>query len=193
MVFTLLLNVLALNLVVFLLVIFIRFFKRWGRNGYLIYAGISLVLSILTLSLGLNTSNPLLFQAWFSILSGFCAWTVSEMANEAGMLEIEKGDGSLHFLMVLLLTLVAWTHLPLAMQFGVAIFLMNWGGHIIIFTGRHLIGKKRLTPIVDIVSILIVFGEIIYVFVTGGNPISTLWSATWVWIAISMIVFSRLF
>ncbi len=193
MIFLLLLNILALNLAVFLLVISIRFFKRWGKNGYLIYAGITLVLSAFTLSLGLNNSNPLLFQAWFGILSGLCAWTMSEMANEVGMLEIEKGDGSLHFLMVFLLTLIAWRHLPLAIQFGITLFLMNWGGHIIIFAGRHLLGKKRLTPLVDIISILIIFGEIIYTIVTGGNPISTLWSATWVWIAISMIVFSRLF
>ena len=193
MIFTLLLNVLALNLAVFLLVIAIRFFKGWRRNGYLVYAGISLVLSAFTLSLGLDVSNPLLFQAWFGILSGLCAWTVSEMAHEAGMLGIEKRDGFIHFLLVLLLTLVAWTHLPLTIRFGITIFLMNWGGHIIIFAGRHLIGKKRLTPIVDIVSALVIVGEIIYVIATGRNPISNLWSATWIWIAISMIVFSRLF
>ncbi len=193
MIFTLLFNVLALNLAVFLLVISIQFFKRWGRNGYLTYAGIALALSAFSLSLGLNDSASPVFQAWFGILSGLCAWTVSEMANEAGMLGIEKRDGSIHFLLVLLLTLIAWTHLSLAMQFGIALLLMNWGGHIIIFAGRHLIGKKRLTPIVDIISVSVILGEIIYTIVTGGNPISTLWSAAWIWIAISMIVFSRLF
>ena len=193
MFFTLLLNFLAINFAVFLLIIAIRFFKKWGKRGYLIYAYISLLLSALTLFLGLKDSSPLLYQAWFGIISGLSAWTVSEMAHEAGMLRIEKREGALHFGMVLTLTLVAWTYLPLALQFALALFLMNWGGHIIIFAGRDWLGKKTFTPISNLVSALIIFGEILYVFIAGADPLSLLWSATWIWIAVSMIVFSRLF
>lgn len=193
MFFTLLLNFLAINLVVFLLIILIRFFKKWGSMGYLIYAGISLILSTLSLYLGLRALAPPLFQAWYGIISGLAAWTVSEMAEESGLLEIEKKEGILHFIMVLSLSLIAQNYLPLALQFGLAIFLMNWGGHIIIFAGREWVGKKNLTPISNSFSILVIFGEIIYLFSMGGDPISILWSATWVWIAVSMMVFSRLF
>ncbi len=193
MFFTLLLDFLAINFAVFLLIIAIRFFKKWGRSGYLIYAYISLLLSALTLYLGLKDSTPLLYQAWFGIISGLSAWTVSEMAQQSELLIIEKREGALHFSMVLLLTIIAWAHLPLALQFSLALFLMNWGGHIIIFAGREWIGKKILTPITNSISVLVIIGEIIYVSTVSGEPISLLWSATWIWIAVSMIVFSRIF
>ncbi|HIE24536.1 MAG TPA: hypothetical protein EYP74_00895 [Anaerolineales bacterium] len=163
------------------------------KKGYLLYAGISLLLASITLSLGLYTSASPLFQAWCGIVSGLSAWTISEMAQQAGLLEIEKKEGSLHFGMVLLLSLIAWMRLPVALQFTLAIFLMNWGGHIIIFAGREWVGEKKLTPISNRISMLIILGEVSYILIADENSLSRLWSATWIWIAVSMIVFSRLF
>ena len=182
MLLPLLLDFLAINLAVFFLIIFIRFFKKWKKRGYLVYAGISLLLSAISLYLGLRDSTPTLFQAWYGIISGLAAWTVSEMAQEAGLLEIEKKEGILHFSMVLSLSLISQNYLPLVLKFSLVLFLMNWGGHIIIFAGREWLGQKKLTPISNTVSVFLILAEIIYVFTVSGDPISTLWSAVWIWI-----------
>ena len=120
------------------LILMIKLFKLLGTASYGICCLLVLAGSAWGLARAIDDRPSEVARAWYGVVGGFCAWTVTELGNVLGFASIEDWDGSLLLVLALLVLTVLWRRLPLGARFWGAIFAMNWGGHVVIHVQRAL-------------------------------------------------------
>jgi hypothetical protein len=175
------------------LILLIRSSQALGDSGQVAYMLVCLGLSLFSLRGSLAEKAGEMRRAWLGLCGGMLAWAVIEMAQLLGFAAIEDAGGSVLFLLAACVLGLLWQSLPLGARFWMALFFMNWAGHVLIFTQRFL---AQTVPVFTVtekamgflagLGIPVVFGLI---FIRATSRVQRLWGAVWVWFLTAVIYY----
>lgn len=178
----------------FSLIFMFRLAKLAGDAGYWIFAALVLPISMWLLNRSFDESRSEIARAWYAIWGGFCGWTFTELGHELGFLSIENWDGVFPFVLAAATTLVAWKLIPLGLRFWVAIFELNWFGHLVILVQKHIFGTgATLATAYTITSIacgLALIGLAYWLFAKSNARVQRIWLGLGMWIMLVIIMFA---
>ncbi|MBE2221916.1 MAG: hypothetical protein IAF02_10265 [Anaerolineae bacterium] len=188
-----LLSFVVMFLLMGMLIVLMKPFEAIGGWGMWSYLVLMFALGIGTLWLSIQERFSEVGNAWLGILGGMCAWSVTEMAGELGFVAVEDWDGIVLLLLTVATTAVLWRFFPVGPKFWFVLLFLNWGGHVFIKLQRYIFAGQSLletTYLLTVISLLLVIVAMLYwIFVRATTRIQRLWSAVYIWSAVSIIFF----
>ncbi len=168
-----------------------------GIMGFIVYIIIAVLVTGVCLKKSLNNNLSEISKAWFGIVGGMTAWTVIELGEILGLAEIESEIGIHIFILVGIFVWFLWKFFPVGSRFFIFVFLLNWGGHIVIHFQRYLSGFWDIFHLILLiypwlvlsVSVLIIY----WVFKRSKNRIDRLYAAGWLYLFIFTFIYMVFF
>ena len=187
-----LLSAFIIMAIMYPLIMLFRVLPQWGITGYWLATILFLLAGIWMLYRATLKKLSETGKIWYGIVGGLFAWTVTELSRELGMIDIEQAD----ILIVLALfsgfLAVLWRYIPEGARFWIAVFMMNWAGHVFIHVGEeYLVGSAVNTMFTIIAATygLLIIGLIYWIFARTTTRRQRLWGGLWIWHASAMIFF----
>ena len=186
-----LLSALIIMVVMFPLIMMFRLLQAWGTMSYWTAAIIFLVAGSWMLYRATLEKLSEVGQAWYGIVGGLCAWTVTEISHEIGMIDIEGFDVILFLAVVIAFLAILWKYFPTGAKFWIVIFMMNWVGHVYIHIGQEFLGEnaKTLFNLSAAGFGVLLVGLIYWIFARTTTRVQRLWGGLWIWQALAMFYF----
>ena len=186
-----LLSALIIMVVMFPLIMMFRLLQAWGTMSYWAAAIIFLVAGSWMLYRATLEKLSEVGQAWYGIVGGLCAWTVTEISHELGMIDIEGFDVILFLAVVIAFLAILWKYFPTGAKFWIVIFMMNWVGHVYIHIGQEFLGEnaKTLFNLSAAGFGVLLVGLIYWIFARTTTRVQRLWGGLWIWQALAMFYF----
>lgn len=189
------LSILAFLALMAACVLLIKPFAVLGRAGYLLYGALCLGGTVWTMLAGGRGDGDGFRQAWIGAIGGMLAWTASEMATLAGGVSIEGADGLMLFAIAAALALPALLggNLRVGQSFAVAIFLMNWGSHLLLKVPRRhaavLPGEPLLETLIAAAALAGIAFAVYWSFAKARSAVGRLWSSAWSWMLLTTVLY----
>ncbi len=157
-----------------------------GTAGFVVYTIAAILVTGVCLRRSLKDDLSEVAGAWWGIIGGMAAWTVMELGEILGFAEVEDQEGVLMFLLVSIFVWLMWRHFPVGARFFVFIFLLNWGGHIIIHLQKYL---SEFWEFFDItlsiypwMALAAGVAVVYWIFSTSRTGIERLYAAGWLYL-----------
>ena len=184
-------SALIMMIIMYPLIILFRFLTQWGTTSYWVAAVLCLVAGIWMLYRATLEKLSEVGAAWYGIVGGLLAWTVTEISHELGMIDIEDADVVLVLALFIAFLVVLWKYFPSGAKFWIMIFMMNWAGHVYIHVDQEVLGEAAKTLLIVTAAGygLLLVGLFYWIFARTTSRVQRLWGGLWVWHALSMIFF----
>jgi hypothetical protein len=187
-------SALFLLLVVALIVLTIGA-KRLGAVALGVETAVTLALAIFLLHRSLQPRFDAVARAWYGIVGGFLAWTTTEASALLGLTSLDhEGNVVLFLLAALALPVMARHGLPLGARFWLAAFVLNWGGHIVLFVQRYLAQDYPIFAVTyrvsGVLAGLAIVGIYAWIFRRSQTRLQRLQAALWVFVMIIIVVYA---
>ncbi|HBX69507.1 MAG TPA: hypothetical protein DEH25_09030 [Chloroflexi bacterium] len=186
------LSALIIMFIMFPLIMLFKPLKVWGDPAYWAAALVFLALGSWCLFRATQEKLSEVGRAWYGIFGGLCAWTVTEISHELGLIDIERADIVLVLAVSLAVLAVMWKYFPFGAHFWIVIFLMNWVGHVFIHVVQAVFDSALASTIFTVTTagyVLLMLGLLYWIFARSQTRLQRLWAGVWIWHALSMMYF----
>ncbi len=198
------LSFIAIFLLMGVFIVLMKPFAALGTWGMWAYLVLMFVGGIGALWFSIQERFEDVALAWWGILGGMCAWSVTEMGGELGLVAVEDWDGIVLFLLTVATTAVLWQFFPIGPKFWFIVLFLNWGGHVFIKMQTHLFSGQptgeatvslnvislQMTHSITVAALSLVIGGLFYwIFMGASTRVQRLWCAVFLWNAVSIIFF----
>ena len=186
-----LLSAVIMMAIMYPLIIMFRYLEGWGTTSYWAAAVLFLIAGIWMLYRATQEKLSEVGQSWYGIVGGLCAWTVTEVSHSINLMDIEGFDVVLVMALAAGFLAVTWKFFPTGARFWIAIFMMNWVGHVFIHSGEDFLGTATRTvfTVAAVAYGLLLIGLIYWIFARSTTRVQRLWAGLWIWHALSMMYF----
>jgi hypothetical protein len=174
------------------LILMFRFLDQWGMISYWVAAILMLVAATWMLYRATLEKLSEIGRAWYGIVGGLCAWTVTEISHESGLIDIEAFDIVLVLALLISFLAVMWKYFPTGAKFWIIIFMMNWIGHVYIYAILEFFESALVTTIFTITAAafgLLIIALLYWIFMRTTTRIQRLWAGLWIWLSLAMLYF----
>ena len=178
------------------LIFLFRLLPGWGRRGYCLAAGLVGLGAVGLLALAVQETFEPRTAAWFGILGGLLGWTLAELSHEMGQISLEDPKIALMLGLFLAGTIILWPFFPHGAQFWLAVFTLNWGGHVFIRVCQQTFPRETTARIFALTAAgfgLLMLALIALPFFRPLDALSQLWAGTGIWFSLAMIFFLTLY
>lgn len=176
------------------LIFMFRLAKLAGDAGYWVFAALVLPMSLWLLHRSLDEARSEVSRAWYAIWGGFCGWTFTELGHTLGFLSIEDWEGAFLFVLTVAVTALVWKRVPLGLRFWVAIFELNWFGHLVILLQKHLLGTDAALAaaftVTGTVCGVALIGLAYWLFAKSTARIQRIWCGLAMWQMLVIVMFA---
>jgi hypothetical protein len=166
--------------------------ELYGKPGMLVYTLAILALAIFHLDRSLVTRFPETTRAWFGVIGGLLAWTVTDFSAELGGFQVTSATSLLSAILLALVVATLWRKvLTLGVRFFALAYLLAWMGNLFL-AGQNLL-EQWLPPIpisaslTSYLAILAVMVTLWWLFFNTERRLERMWAAIWLWFFIAII------
>jgi hypothetical protein len=189
-----LLALLLICVLLFVLIILMVPLGRLGDAGYWLYGLITLAATAVCLYLAVWKPKSDVQQAWLGIAAGMCAWSVQEASGTLGLVALEDADGVILFVLITTFLVILWKKMGIGTRFALGFLWLNWFGHLLLKGQVYLCEAGSgffcgLLPLTGYLAGAVILGLLVWLFGWSKNRIQRLWLASWIWLAMTTIVY----